>query len=305
MIDCFMYADDIITISETKKGLQEQLKACEDHGKTLGLNFNPEKSTYMIFNSNKTKNKKLQTEDLWQGNLKIDQTTLKQVQNMKYLGYIITDNLKEDNHIDKRIYQMNKSIGKLTALGLTSEMYHPMLKAQMIKAYIRPVLTYGLENIYRTRTHLSRIKRQEGNLIKNALKIPRTCHSKDLYAALNIDQTINYINRTKIKFLLRLNKNQITRELLKMSIELKDTNSLTTEIANILNASNQYNYESLIENANDYIIEDIKKVKETKKINNSRSAPDKIQQIKKICNSKDRNTISGKLFDLVKLDFIN
>ena len=73
-----------------------------------------------------------------------------------------------------------------------------------------------------------------------------------------------------------------------MSIELKDTNSLTTEIANILNASNQYNYESLMGNANDYIIEDIKKVKVINKINNSQRAPDKIQQIKKICNSKDQ-----------------
>ena len=50
-----MYAEDIIIISETKKGLQEQFKSCKIHGKSLGLNFNPKKSMFMIFNTNKNK----------------------------------------------------------------------------------------------------------------------------------------------------------------------------------------------------------------------------------------------------------
>ena len=180
---------------------------------------------------------------------------------MKYLGYIITDNLKEDEHIQKRIALKNQSIGKLTALGFTSEIYHPTLKAQMIKAYIRPVLSYGLENIWLTRTNLNRIKRQEGNVLKNCLKISRNCHSSDLYSALSIDQTITYIQRIKFKIFLRLKNNSITNDLIKTLIELKDVNSFTTKIAGILNVSKQQNYESMVEEANIYLKMDYKSIK--------------------------------------------
>ena len=114
---------------------------------------------FIIFNLNKSKTKNQPYQDKWQGNLKLNQTVLRQVQKIKYLGYIITDNLKNDGHIQNRIELKNKSFGKLTALSFTSELYHPMLKAQMI---IRQVLAYGLENVFLTKTNYNRFKRHEG-----------------------------------------------------------------------------------------------------------------------------------------------
>ena len=301
LLDCFMYADDIIIISGTKEGLQKQLNACEIHAKSLGLNFNPEKSMYLIFNSSFNKKKTL---DKSQDKLIMGQSIIRQVKTIKYLGYLISDDNSEEAHIQNRITVKNQLIGKLTALGFTSKDYHPYLKAQMLKTYIRPIITYGLENTFLTKTNENRLKRQEGNVIKNCLQISRTCHTTDLYAALNIDKITNYIKRIKVKFFVRLNSNLITKELIKFFIELKDTNSFTTEIAKILEVNNQYNYESLLLDAKNFIMLDNKITKNIIKQNKSQNASDKIKEIKNACNSKDRNTISGKLFNLLKLDFI-
>ena len=88
----------------------------------------------------------------------------------------------------------------------------------MLKTYIRPIITYGLENTFLTKTNEKRLKRQEGNVIKNCLQISRTCHTTDLYAALNIDKITNHIKRIKVKFFVRLNSNLITKELIKFFI---------------------------------------------------------------------------------------
>ena len=123
--------------------------------KTLGLNLNSGKSIYMIFNSNKTKNKKLQTEDRWQDNLKIGQTILKPVQNKKYLGYIIKDNLKEDNRIDKIIYQMNQSIG-IPRPHIRN--VSPYVKCTIDQSQYKTIPNiWPWKYIYLTRTHLRTI----------------------------------------------------------------------------------------------------------------------------------------------------
>ena len=44
--------------------------------------------------------------------------------------------------------------------------------------------------------------------------------------------------------------------------------------------------------------QDAKLLHEVKKMNNGPGAPEKIRQLKKVCNGKDRKCISGKLSNL-------
>ncbi|CAF0797293.1 unnamed protein product [Brachionus calyciflorus] len=82
-IDGIAYADDIVLKSTTKKGLQEQIDITERYGYEIEINYNPSKTTYMVFN-----------EDLI-----LNGSTITQVESMKYLGVNISDDDKNTVHI--------------------------------------------------------------------------------------------------------------------------------------------------------------------------------------------------------------
>jgi hypothetical protein len=50
LISCLLYADDLVLLSETDKGLQESLDALGTYCKTWGLEINIDKSKVMVFN---------------------------------------------------------------------------------------------------------------------------------------------------------------------------------------------------------------------------------------------------------------
>ena len=177
----------------------------------------------------------------------------------------IRDDLSEEMHIQKRISAKNKAIGKLTALGLTSEEMHPNLKAHLIKTYIRPILTYRAEKMVLSKQILNKLKRHEGNVLKNCLNIPTRCHSTDLYSALNIGNLEVYIKRDKIKFFIRLANNPFTKDLLETMSSLKDQNSFTTEIATLLKLNKDYDLGTIISEAKQYIKQSIKDRDTTKR----------------------------------------
>ena len=78
-LDILAYADDILIMNTTKKGLQKQLRIIEQIGTKLDIKFNPTKTVYMKFNNDEKDS--VQTEP------KLDGTTILKVDAMKYLGF--------------------------------------------------------------------------------------------------------------------------------------------------------------------------------------------------------------------------
>jgi len=82
-------------------------------------------------------------------------------------------------------------------------------RSKMRKIYLLLlVLTYGAENMELNGNEILGFKKLEGNTIKKLLRIPTRCHTTDLVDALNIEQTNRYLHRMKLKFLIRLSKNE-------------------------------------------------------------------------------------------------
>jgi hypothetical protein len=105
------------------------------------------------------------------------------------------------------------------------------MKAQLFKSNIRPVLTYGAQNMELNGCEILEFKKWEGNSIKRLLKLPTRCHTTDLVDALNIAQTNRYLQRMKLKFLIRLSKNELTLKLLEYQVNMKYSDSFFKEIA--------------------------------------------------------------------------
>ena len=115
-------------------------------------------------------------EDQSQGHLYLCNKPFKWVTSMLYLSYAkVTEENGFDAHIEDRICKAKAVAATLRAEGFCVPDIGPKLAAQLFKTFIRPVLTYGLENIKIEKRQMNNLKRSEGNIIKTLLGILTRC----------------------------------------------------------------------------------------------------------------------------------
>ena len=95
IINHLMYADDLVLISPSTAGLQELLDICQKFGIEHDMIFNPKKSAVMFFKPSDAINLSYPDFTLNSGSISI-------VDEYKYLGYIICDNLSDEKDIDRQ-----------------------------------------------------------------------------------------------------------------------------------------------------------------------------------------------------------
>ena len=106
-INCLMYADDVLLLSESKEGLSECLNQLYAYNKKWCLTINKRKTKVITFQvSGKTK--KL--------NIKYNNTLLEETNEYKYLGTIKTGNFKQNNIFLKK-KGMRASFSLINGLG--------------------------------------------------------------------------------------------------------------------------------------------------------------------------------------------
>jgi len=295
-VDIVQYADDITLVADTAKGLQRQIDLCNDYGNEYGIQFNPDKTLIVVFNLDCLRSIEDIKDDSWQGPFILDGKHINIVDSMKILGQILSNDNTDKSHLAKRKQSTNTMMGRIQALNLNSLHIHPKMKAQIFKSYIRPVLTYGAENMELNGNEILEFKKLEGNTIKKLLRIPTRCHTTDLVDALNIEQTNRYLQRMKLKFLIRLSKNEYTHKMLEFQINMKYSESFVEEIANFLGLKHDYDLETLITESEIKI----KQLRDVKKPTPDMCNEQKVNLIRSVFNTKNRFLIPEKLFELIK-----
>ena len=100
LINNLMYADDLVILAPSHVGLSMLLSVCSDYGLEHDIKLNSAKSNMMMFWCKKIK-------DIHVPSFELNDDTLPRVNQCKYPGHVITDDLKDDNDIArqyKRIY---------------------------------------------------------------------------------------------------------------------------------------------------------------------------------------------------------
>jgi len=97
--------------------------------------------------------------DQWQGNT----LNCKPIEVIENIG---KNPNKDVEHISKRSKATNVMFAQLQAMNLNSLHIHPIMKAQLFRTYIRPILTYGTENMMLEQSELLQFKRMKGNCLK-------------------------------------------------------------------------------------------------------------------------------------------
>ena len=132
----FLYADDLVVISPTRKGLQEKLDNLSLFAKDKDLTINTKKSQVMIFNKGGK---------LLKDQFSIDGNNLEVVPSYTYLGIDIPTN----GSFNPGMAQMNSKAKKAMMPLYTTIMQFniPFQKAlKLFQTYVEPILLYNAEN---------------------------------------------------------------------------------------------------------------------------------------------------------------
>ena len=148
LINHIMYADDLVLISPSSTGLSQLLRECEKFGTRHDVKYNAKKSAVMIYRSITMKGCTI-------SNFKLNGMILYVVASYKYLGHYITDDLSDDDDINRQrrtlFVQGNIILRKfnMCSLGVKLTLFRtycsPMYTAQLWWNYNNlPLLNYKL-----------------------------------------------------------------------------------------------------------------------------------------------------------------
>jgi len=267
-IDTVMYADDDFIVSSQETHMHQQLNAITEYANENGLEINAKKTKFLTTADRITKNPQ------------INGTEIEQVNQFKYLGLEIIVDAKHLSHITKR--RSLAYAAPTTQSGLTSPSVNAQVKSRMLTTFIRPVITYVLENCDLSSGLIDRIRSTEANILKKLLNLPRYVRTTPIYGALRIQPIDAYIKHQKLNFFNMLMGNEYTCKVLKqMSANCFDFCFLD-EICACLGYRKQLSYSLL----------DLKEEADRQSI--------EIKSNKKVCKDKIREEYEkiNKLFEL-------
>jgi hypothetical protein len=195
---------------------------------TWKIKMNADKTNYMVFGK----------EVVVDNGIFIGKDRIERVTMIKYLGVYIDDKLRLAQHQSEKTKQLLKSTYSLYSIGLMNNCMDVTTKSYIYKTYCRPILTYGWEFLETSEKTIKTMRTDECKCLKRILGVQKTAKNSLVYNALEITEPLNQIYVMKVKFSERLEKNELTRNLLKnlnVMFDLKElkTNSIVNDMKNL------------------------------------------------------------------------
>ena len=164
IVNHIFYADDLVLISPSLKGLQKLMNICYDYGTNIDILFNETKTKCVIFKSKKDNFVDYQCVVL--GNQKISYC-----KEQKYLGHMYSNDLSDDDDI----WRQTRSIyARGNAIVNKFQHCSNEVKIQLFKAYICNLYTSQLWCEYKASTmHL--LKMSYNNVFRKFFGLNRRC----------------------------------------------------------------------------------------------------------------------------------
>ena len=141
LINHIMYADDLVLISPSSAGLSQLLHECEKFGTRHDLKYNAKKSADMICRS-------MTLEGCTIPKFKLNGIILRVVASYKYLGHYITDDLSDDDDINRQrrtlFVQRNSILRKFNMCSLGVK----LTLSYLLFTYVYNTTLVELQKIY-------------------------------------------------------------------------------------------------------------------------------------------------------------
>ena len=196
-----LFADDILLVSHSIQGLQNQINILRLQSQKLGLNINTTKTQIVVFR----KGGRLAKLEKWfYGN-----TELKIVNSYKYLGLDFTTRLSFNNatrpfiaKAKQSCYEINKSLNSLNCYSLD-------VFTKLFDSKVLPVLSYASE--VWGMSDVSKIEGVHTTRIKRFLNVPVHCSNLTLYSETGRFPLSIILKIKSLKYWFRLLKLDNTR----------------------------------------------------------------------------------------------
>ena len=212
IINHILYADDIVLISPSSRGLAQLIKVCERYGIEHNIIFNVSKCAIMNFKS----------ECMPRFNVpefKLNAEVISVVDNFKYLGHILSNSMKDDDDIArqrKKIFiQGNTLIRKFYMCSID-------VKIELFRSYCSSLYTSQLWTRY-TGCAIRKLYTAYHNSLKILIGVSTREANSPICANLNVKSCPALIRNLIFKFMSRLQEsdNDIIRAICRSSCYFK------------------------------------------------------------------------------------
>lgn len=213
MFNTITYADDTtltyspnFTFDEkhTSNQINIELQNIHDWFAANKLSLNVEKTNFMIFHSKGTKPLNLK--------LEINSSLLTKVSSFKFLGILLQENLKWNNHVNQVTIKISRAVGVLNRLK------YILPKSVLLTIYHSLISCYFNNNLLLWGHDLDTVFKLQKRAIRIVCGKHHLAHTAPLFKTLNILQLPDIFSLSILKFYYKFENQQLPLSLLKLKI---------------------------------------------------------------------------------------
>ncbi|XP_047999399.1 uncharacterized protein LOC125240064 [Leguminivora glycinivorella] len=165
------YADDMVLLSASVCGLRRLLRTCEEYAFSHGLKYNVNKSKFMVFETGNNKLSNIPP-------VLLGGTRLERVYSFKYLGHVVTADLKDDEDMER---ERRALCVRANMLARRFARCSSGVKLTLFKAYCTSLYTCNLWANY-TQKAYNALRVQYNNAFRAVMGLPRYCSASGMFA---------------------------------------------------------------------------------------------------------------------------
>ena len=172
IVNHLMYADDIVLLSPSATGLSLLLHVCGKYGLEHDIRFNSKKSGVIIFRNSFVK-------DFSYPSFVMNGESIKEVPFVKYLGHVISADMKDDLDIMRQCRQL---YAQGNALARRFHMCSDNVKVTIFRSYCSSLYTSQLWWKYKVNSIRKLYVVSYNNAFRMLFMLPRDCSASGMFA---------------------------------------------------------------------------------------------------------------------------
>lgn len=191
IINSINYADDMVLLSPSVAALRGLVAICEEYAETHGLLYNVKKSNLVVFRAKRRRLTHVPP-------VFLKGVALARVSSFRYLGHVVTEDLRGDSDIERERRAM---AGRCNVLARRFAKCTAEVKVTLFKAFCQTMYTCSLWVNYTQRT-FNALRVQYNNAFRVLLGLPRYCSASGMFALAHTDG-FHTVIRKRIASLMR------------------------------------------------------------------------------------------------------
>ncbi|CAK1595278.1 unnamed protein product [Parnassius mnemosyne] len=191
-INSISYADDMVLLSPSIAGLRKLIGVCERYALSHGLLYNVKKSELLIFQARRRKLGDVPR-------VLLNGVALGRVNAFKYLGHVVTEDLKDDADIERERRAMAVRCNMLARRFARCSFG---VKITLFKAFCQTLYTCNLWVNY-TQRAINALRIQYNNAFRVLVALPRCCSASAMFAHAHTDGFHAVLRRRIASLMLR------------------------------------------------------------------------------------------------------